>query len=341
MSHTVCLAVSTGCPSSIGPEVSLVAAHEALAEDPALAITLHGDEGALADMARAVRRPLSAPRLSLRVASSLDASERVYGSPSLAGGRAQLAAVDGALDAVLRGDADAIVTAPVSKAAITRAGVPFKGHTEHLAARAGVARVVMSFLGPRLRVALVTTHLAIRRVPDALLADDVTFVIARCVELLRRDLAIAHPRVVVAGLNPHAGEGGMFGDEETRVIEPAVRAAQLHHPDAAIDGPMAAEAAFRHARDGRYDMVVAMYHDQATIASKLLDFGDAVNVTLGLPFIRTSVDHGTAYDIAGRGIADARGMLAALRLAAAMARARRQVVAPPHDEPAPAVHPKQ
>jgi 4-hydroxythreonine-4-phosphate dehydrogenase len=243
-------------------------------------------------------------------------------------GIAQLAAIDRATDAVLGGSAHALVTAPVSKSVITRAGAAFQGHTEHLAARAGVPRVVMSFLGPRLRVALVTTHVAIAKLPAKISADLVRFTAVTAARALQRDLGIARPRLVVAGLNPHAGEGGMFGDDEALRIDPGVALAQREVPEAQIVGAMPAESAFRHARDGRYDFV-------------LVDFGEAVNVTLGLPFIRTSVDHGTAYDIAGRGVADPQGMLAALRLAARMARTRAQVVLPPQEEPAPAVHPKQ
>ena len=323
MNEPVRIALSVGCPCSVGPEVSVVAAHDALREDPDLAVTLVGDPGALVAAAALRGLPPEHLGLGLLAASSLSPAERSPGVPGTAAGRAQLAAVDLAADCVLDHRAEAMVTGPVSKSAITRAGVAFQGHTEHLAARAGVPRVVMSFLGPRLRVALVTTHLPLRRVSDAVTAEHVGFVLDRCVEVLARDLGCATPRIVVAGINPHAGEDGLFGDEERRLLAPAITAARARLPAATIEGPTAAEAAFRQARDGRFDMVVAMYHDQATIASKLLDFGDAVNVTLGLPFIRTSVDHGTAYDIAGQGIADARGMLAAIRLAAAMARARR------------------
>lgn len=316
------LALSAGCPCGIGPEVSVVAARAAVEEDSTLAVELFGDPGAFADAAAARAIASGHPRIGVHSCSTLALPERTPGAPGIAAGRAQLHAIDAATDAVRRGEAQALVTGPVSKAAITRAGFAFQGHTEHLAARAGVPRVVMSFLGPRLRVALATTHLALRAVPEAITRDGVAFVIDRCVEVLRNDLGIEHPRVVVAGLNPHAGEDGLFGDEEPRVLVPAIAAGRARNPGAVVAGPLAAEAAFRQARDGHHDIVVAMFHDQATIASKLVDFGEAVNVTLGLPFIRTSVDHGTAYDIAGRGVADARGMLAAIRLAAAMARAR-------------------
>ena len=332
------LAVSAGCPCGVGPEVSAAAARALLSEDPDVRIALHGDAGALAEHLGARALPEG---LEVFAASTLSADERRPGRPGVEAGIAQLAAIDRATDAVLAGSAHALVTAPVSKSVITRAGAAFQGHTEHLAARAGVPRVVMSFLGPRLRVALVTTHVAIAKLPAKISADLVCFTAVTAARALQRDLGIARPRLVVAGLNPHAGEGGMFGDDETLRIDPGVVRAQQEMPEAHIVGAMPAESAFRHARDGRYDLVVAMFHDQATIASKLVDFGEAVNVTLGLPFIRTSVDHGTAYDIAGRGVADPQGMLAALRLAARMARTRAQVVLPPQEDPAPAVHPKQ
>lgn len=315
------LAVSTGCPCGVGPEVTV----KALAETPPgdTHYALFGDEGALLDAARLAGVDLARlPRVTVRPTSRLAPHEREPGRPGAPAGLAQLRAVDAALDAVLAGDAHGIVTAPVSKKAITDAGAPFLGHTEHLAARSGTARVVMLFAGPRLRVSLVTTHHAIADVPRRVTREAVRDAIAITARAMATDFALARPRVAVAGLNPHAGEGGLLGREEIDVIAPALEEARALAPGAEIAGPVPAEAVFRQARDGRYDCVVAMYHDQATIASKLLDFGDAVNVTLGLPFVRTSVDHGTAYDIAGRGVADARGMAAALSLGASLARAR-------------------
>lgn len=309
------LALSTGCPSGIGPEVSVAAAHAALDRYGDLRITLYGDPGALADAAAMRGLTLLRPRLALVETSRLRPDERVPGRPCAAAGMAQLAAVDAAADAVRAGHAQGLVTAPVSKRAITDAGVDFRGHTEHLAARWAAPRVVMMFAGPRLRTSLVTTHLPIARVPAAITFEDVRATVLLTAEALHRWWGLAQPRVGVSGLNPHAGEGGLLGGEEAAVIAPAVASAQAALGDrAVVVGPLPAEGVYRQARDGQWDAVVGMYHDQATLASKLLDFGDAVNVTLGLPFVRTSVDHGTAYDIAGRGEADARGMLAALAL---------------------------
>lgn len=322
MTPPLTLCVSAGCPSGIGPEVAVRALTAPLGPD--VRVILAGDLGALRDAARAAGLALpELPNVTVRAVSELPAAERAPGAPSLAGGRAQLAAVDLAADLCLRGEADAMVTGPVSKRAITAAGVAFLGHTEHLAARAGVGRVVMLFAGPALRTSLVTTHVAVADLPARVTREAVRETVAITVASLARDFALPRPRVVVCGLNPHAGEGGLLGREEIDVIAPALDEARAMCREAEITGPAPAEAAFRQARDGRYDAVVAMYHDQATIASKLLDFGDAVNVTVGLPFLRTSVDHGTAYDIAGKNVADPRGMSAALRLAVSMARARR------------------
>lgn len=324
MSAGVRLAVSGGCPCGIGPEVSVAAAVPWLDANPDATVTLCGD-GPSIDAALALRG-LTLPadgRLRVLRVTELSPDDRVPGAPGIAAGVSQRVAIDVAWDAVVAGEADAIVTAPVSKEAVTRAGVPFLGHTEYLAARAGVARVVMMFAGPKLRVSLVTTHHAISSLPKKLTERAVRETVEITARALSRDFGLARPRIVVAGFNPHAGEGGLLGDEEIRVVAPALDAARAALGDAAvITGPLPAEGAFRHARDRRYDAVIAMYHDQATIASKLLDFGDAVNVTLGLPLVRTSVDHGTAYDIAGQGVADPHGMTAALDLAARLARHR-------------------
>ncbi len=319
VSLPVRLVVSMGCPSGIGPEVTALALARPL---PGADVVVYGDPGALSD----AMDSRGIPSVFARVipASDLSAVDRVPGQPGILAGRAQLAAIDSAVDAVLRGDADAMVTAPVSKLVITRTGVDFRGHTEHLAARSGASGVVMFFVGPHLRTSLVTTHVSIRDVPARVTSEAVSFTVVTTARALARDFGLPTPRLAVAGLNPHAGEGGMLGDDEIAVIGPGVTHARESLGDrAVIDGPMPAEAAYRAARDGRYDAVVAMYHDQATIASKLLDFGDAVNVTLGLSFVRTSVDHGTAYDIAGRGLADGRGLRAALELAVHLGRGRR------------------
>jgi len=244
-------------------------------------------------------------------------------APTAEGGRAQLAALDAAIDRALA-QGGAVVTAPTSKAAVERSGVPFTGQTEHLARRASLAEdaVTMMFLGPRLKVALATTHLALGRVPGAVTRARVGRAIDHLAEALGRLRGGARGVIAVAALNPHAGEGGLFGREEVDVIAPAIReAAAALGGGVRLEGPVGAETAFRRAAAGDVDGVVAMYHDQATIASKLLDWGKAVNVTWGLPFVRTSVDHGVAYDAAAAGAASADGMRAALRLAARLTEA--------------------
>ncbi|NOY90092.1 MAG: 4-hydroxythreonine-4-phosphate dehydrogenase [Deltaproteobacteria bacterium] len=329
---TAPLVLSVGDPAGIGPEVAVEAC---LRERPASGVVLVGDALDLGRRLGARARRLRGDedwRLEpheIAIAHVCEVPESVVRAhaPSVEGGRAQLAFLDAAIDAVQAGRASALVTGPTSKQAISLGGEPFSGQTEHLARRSGLApdAVTMLFLGPTLRVALVTTHVAIRDLPEAVSPARVERAIVHLVEVLEALRGKARPvealRVAVVGLNPHAGEGGLFGDEESLTIAPAIRAARLRLAAVSgvmrstIAGPVPAEAAFRQAVAGRWDGVVAMMHDQATIASKLLDFGEAVNVTWGLPFVRASVDHGVAYDAAVSGSADASGMMAALRMA--------------------------
>jgi len=240
---------------------------------------------------------------------------------------------------VAAGHADALVTGPVSKDAISRSGAPrargFLGHTEYLALRLGAKEVIMAFWSEALTTSLVTTHLPLEAVPKAITKEGVakaTFWTAWLVDRLARSAKSGTngrvSRVVaVAALNPHAGEHGLIGCEETTIgsgIMLARKRLARAKIDVVIEGPVAAESAFRLGANGVYNAIIAMYHDQATIPMKLLSFGEAVNVSLGLPIVRTSVDHGTAYDRAGKGTADPRGMLEAMRLAARLVRAGKQ-----------------
>lgn len=241
------------------------------------------------------------------------------GDPQAA--RAAVAWLEAAGRACLRGDLDAIVTAPVNKEAIQRAGIPFVGQTEFLAALAREPDPVMMLLGPDargrwLRVALVTAHLALKEVPQRLTEGRILRTIACAVQACGM-LRLPRARVAVCGLNPHCGEGGAFGDEESRIIVPAVARAQARGWD--VVGPLSGDTVFYHALQGRFDAVVAMYHDQGLAPLKAVAFETGVNWSLGLPFIRTSPDHGTAYDLAGRGRADPTSMGAALRLAIELA----------------------
>lgn len=330
---TVCpLGVSTGDPAGVGPEVSVRAAAALCANDAAvlygdvqqlraLATTCGVERARLVDVAPGV--PLRLPRGAIGLVNTgVVAPEIVTAhAPTPAGGAAQLRALSLATDAALARHVRGLVTAPVSKEAIVASGVPFTGHTEYLAQRAGLAddEVTMLFLGPRLSVALVTTHLSVKEAAGAITRERVTRSTSHLMAALRATKEREELRLVVTGLNPHAGESGLFGDEEVNVIAPALDALRATETFArggsSLIGPRPAEAAFREASAGVWDGVVAMIHDQATIASKLLDWGNAVNVTWGLPFVRTSVDHGVAYDAAKQGRIDADGMLAAFALA--------------------------
>lgn len=310
------LAIAAGDPAGVGPDVAV----RALAALPASAPApmLFGDAG---DLERRLAAAGLSGRASVHDVGACDPEVVHAHADHAASGHIALASLDAAIDAVLAGRARAVVTAPVSKAAITLAGHDFIGQTEHLARRARLLDddVTMMFLGPRLCVSLATTHLAVRDVPGAITVPRV----ARAGRHLAAALvALGVPdgsRIVVSGLNPHAGEHGLFGDEDDRVIAPAVELLRAEPPFAdgrlRVLGPRPAEAAFRDAQAGEVAGVVAMFHDQATIASKLLDWGQAVNVTWGLPFVRTSVDHGVAFDAARSGRADASGMIAAVTLA--------------------------
>lgn len=326
------LVVSTGCPSGIGPEVSVRAA----ADHDETPVVLVGDERTLLEAAEltGVSRRRFAPfdpdarkpgRIYvLQAGPVLARSDRRPGKPSPAGGRAQLEYVEQAWALTKAAPGRALVTGPVSKAAIASSGLArarrFAGHTEWLRDLDGAKSSVMCFASDELVTSLVTTHVPIARVPAELAPGPIAEATIRLYELLRL-LGRAKPRIAVASLNPHAGENELFGREEARAIVPGIVAARRKiGRHARLFGPIGAETAYRKALGGAFDGVVAMYHDQATIPMKLVSFGDAVNVTMGLSIVRTSVDHGTAYDIAWRGKADARGMSSALALAARITR---------------------
>jgi 4-hydroxythreonine-4-phosphate dehydrogenase len=341
------LAVSIGCPCGIGPEVALAGALAMRKEDVRARVLLIGDLGALRAAARAIGEN---PAMFIRVQNASDAwtdlttaergawfavlqptatlaaADRRPGKPTKASGAAQLAWIDAATDLVASGGGDALVTGPVSKDAIARSGAPgsrgFRGHTEHLAARLGAPEVTMAFHTERLTTSLVTTHLPLSAVPRAIVPREVARAAYWTAWLVKR--LKTKGRVAIAALNPHAGESGLLGNDETRAIIPGIALARRRIEAAGLgvelDGPVPAESAFRIAASGHYAAVVAMYHDQATIPMKILGFGEAVNVSLGLPIVRTSVDHGTAYDRAGKGTADPRGMIEAMKLAARLVR---------------------
>jgi 4-hydroxythreonine-4-phosphate dehydrogenase len=319
------LSVSVGCPCGIGPEVAVRAA----AKVPGCVLV--GDREMLLEAAELV----SVPRARLvsydgrtddpraiyvhSVGPRLAKRDRRPGKPTAASGAAQLAYINEAYRLTKAGPKRALVTGPVSKAAIAHSGVRgsahFLGHTEWLRDLDGAKLSVMCFAAGPLVTSLVTTHLPIAEVPNAITSQGVADSAFYLGELL---LALGKPRpkIAICALNPHAGESELLGQEERRAILPGVRAAARRlGRRAQLIGPIGAETAFRKAVAGEFQGVVAMYHDQATIPMKLVAFGDAVNVTMGLSIVRTSVDHGTAYDIAWRGIAEADGMLSAMELA--------------------------
>jgi 4-hydroxythreonine-4-phosphate dehydrogenase len=318
------LVVSVGCPCGIGPEVSVRAA--AKVEGTVLV----GDFDMLQEAAELVRVPrkrllkfegqIRDPR-AIYVHSAgpkLSARDRKAGKPNATSGAAQLSYINEAYRLTKAGARRALVTGPVSKAAIAHSGVPgskhFLGHTEWLRDLDHAALSVMCFAAGPLVSSLVTTHLPLASVPKALTPNAVRDATVQLAELLLA-LGKKRPTIAVCSLNPHAGESELLGQEERRAIVPGMRAAELRlGRRVKLLGPLGAETAFRKAAAGVYEGVVAMYHDQATIPMKLVAFGDAVNVTMGLSIVRTSVDHGTAYDIAWRGVADADGMRSALEL---------------------------
>jgi 4-hydroxythreonine-4-phosphate dehydrogenase len=317
------LAITLGDPAGVGPEVVV----KALARDDVRAAchpVVIGDREVLSETAARLGE-----RLDVEVVDETPLSHhaRRPGHPSVAGGRASYRYIEAAARLAMRDAVDAIVTAPINKAWVTRAGFPISGHTELLRDLTGAPDVRMMLAGERLRVVLVTMHVALAAVPRALTVASVARTIAIADDHLRRFHGLARPRLAVAGLNPHAGEGGLFGNEEARIIAPAVRRAR--RAGAHVSGPHAADSLFFRAVEGEFDAVIAMYHDQGLIPLKLLHFHDGVNVTMGLPIVRTSPDHGTAYDIAGTGAADPGSMVAALLLAARMAVSRRRLAAAP------------
>jgi 4-hydroxythreonine-4-phosphate dehydrogenase len=315
------LALTMGDPAGIGPEICA----KALASDDKLAadVVVVGD---LASMQREV------DRLDLDIAlrgvdrvadrhggaGVIDVLETSHlenlaiGQVSAAAGEAAFAYIRRAVAEIRSGEMRAVVTAPINKEALSLAGVPYPGHTEMLADLAGVEHVTMMLYNPVLRVVLVSVHVSLL---DAIrqLDFDAELRAIRAAASVGPAFELERPRIAVAGLNPHAGEGGLFGDEEARIITPAIEAARTEGHD--VTGPLPGDTVFMSAREGAFDVVVAQYHDQGLIPIKYLGLAEGVNVTLGLPFVRTSVDHGTAFQIAGKGIASASSLVVAIEAA--------------------------
>ena len=246
--------------------------------------------------------------------SNIDPETLVWGQPTEITGKAMEHYIINAIDMALNDDIAAIATCPINKTALKLAGSQYHGHTELLADRTGTVEYAMMMAGDRLRVVLVTIHMSLKQVPQSLTIENIMSTIETTDYSLKQRFGLERPKIAVAGLNPHAGEAGMFGDEEARMIEPAVSFSKKN--GIVVSGPYPPDTVFVNAMNGEFDAVVCMYHDQGLIPFKMIHFFDGVNTTLGLPIIRTSVDHGTAYDIAGKGVADPGSLIQAIRLAA-------------------------
>lgn len=307
-----------GCPAGIGPEVVV----RALAARPDVEAVIFGDAFVLERAAKqtGVTLPKSA---TIAPVTRLGEDDVQPGAPSEVTGRAQIDYLAAATDAVIGGNVSALVTAPISREWAARAGRPFPSHMEYLASRVDAHQCATMQIGSGLRVSMVTGRVPLRQIPSLLTTANIAQTTVLTVQALSTYFGVRLPRVAVAGLNPLAGEGGRIGDEETHLVLPAVNLAQrvlsTSGLAARVSGPHEPDTIFRQMLVGEYDAVVALYHDQCQIPVKLLAFDEAVSLTLGLPFVRTSPDHGTAYDIAGTGRAKFQGFLSALDLAVSLA----------------------
>jgi 4-hydroxythreonine-4-phosphate dehydrogenase len=299
--------ITMGEPSGVGPEVAIAAFEHFDGKIGNHPLKLVGDAGVFTSHAQAL--------IPTRAAVA-----HTPGKPDIRNAAAVTEAIETAVVLCLKGEAAALVTAPIHKAVLNAAGFAFPGHTEFLAHLTGARRAVMMLASDRLRVVPLTIHMPIAEVPKAITKQAVFDTGEIILTALRREFGILNPRLAVAGLNPHAGEEGMLGGEDLTVIAPAIAAlkARGFH----VRGPLSADTLFHEEARKNYDAALCMYHDQALIPIKTLNFWDGVNVTLGLPIVRTSPDHGTALDIAGQGKADPRSMIAAVRMAADMADVR-------------------
>ncbi|HRJ40314.1 MAG TPA: 4-hydroxythreonine-4-phosphate dehydrogenase PdxA [Caldilineaceae bacterium] len=326
------LALTLGDPAGIGPEVILKALRHAALFARCRPLVI-GDRRILARAAAWLERPLppvetitdraegryASGTLSLLDLGNADPAEIPVGQVSAAAGKAAVEYVFRACDLALAGAVDGIVTAPLNKGAMHKAGFHYPGHTELLAERTKAERISMLLVGPKLRVVHVSTHVslaeAVRRVTTERVLEVIALAQHACASL-----GIPQPRIAIAGLNPHASENGLFGNQEAEQVQPAIVLARQRGWN--VSDPQPPDTVFLRATKGEFDIVVAMYHDQGHIPMKLLAFDSGVNVSIGLPIIRTSVDHGTAFDIAGKGIASEESMLAAIDVAVQMVQAR-------------------
>ncbi|MEJ0047201.1 MAG: 4-hydroxythreonine-4-phosphate dehydrogenase PdxA [Rhodospirillales bacterium] len=316
------IALTMGDPSGIGPEITVAAWQALRGSGPAFVVLADPSlVGAYAPMHIVAGADLGRFAETIPVLPIPLAAAAVPGAPDAANAPAIIASIEQAVRLALSGAATAIVTNPISKAVLKSAGFPHPGHTEFLAALTGTTgHEAMMLVAPELRVVPVTIHVSLRQALDMLTTERIIEAARTAQAALRRDFAIEQPRLAIAGLNPHAGELGHMGDEEQRIIAPAIAALRAEGIDAT--GPWPPDTMFTAGARGKYDVAICHYHDQALIPLKTLDMWNGVNVTLGLPIVRTSPDHGTAFDIAGTGRAHPASLIAALRLAAEIARNR-------------------
>ena len=329
------IAVTSGEPAGIGPELCLRLAEGSAQPRFSARLVVLGDKALLAERAQLLgarvalrdwRADASPAPETLDVLHVAADAESIPGRLDPANSRYVLRLLDRALTGCLSGEFAAMVTAPVHKGVINDAGIPFTGHTEYLAEKTHTAQVVMMLAGGDLRVALATTHLPLRDVPAAITRESLEWTLRILHADMHRKYGIAQPCILVAGLNPHAGEGGYLGDEEITVIAPVLE--KLRAEGMRLIGPLPADTMFTPPLLAQGDCVLAMYHDQGLTALKYATFGNGINVTLGLPIIRTSVDHGTALELAGTGRADPGSLFTAVEQAVAMADAARRAGSP-------------
>ena len=321
------IGITVGDPAGIGPEISLKSLEDRSIESVCRPVLIGDLEHLRSESSRYHLERELLPYESLQTGGGIEVIDLGNvekgiepGIESALTGRASAQYIVQAVELWNQGNIAAVATAPISKNALKMAGFPYPGHTEFFAELTGTSEFAMSFFAEKLRVVLLSTHLSLRDAIDRVRTLPLVDLI-RFSDRMITDLTGRRPKIAVAGLNPHASEGGMFGSEEHDEISPAVEICAAEGID--VSGPYSPDTVFLRGFRGEFGLVVACYHDQATIAVKSLSFGSSVNVTLGLPLIRTSVDHGTAFDIAGRGIADESSMKAAIRLAAELARSKR------------------
>ncbi|MFC1823116.1 4-hydroxythreonine-4-phosphate dehydrogenase PdxA [Thermodesulfobacteriota bacterium] len=331
MSKAPLIGITMGDPAGIGPEIIT----KALSDEtlyPICRPVVLGDAGALRtslkyspamsikEISNTSDAKGKAGQIDILPLSNLEEQCLIPGKPCSEGGRAMGQYIIRAVELAKQGELAAVVTCPISKALLHTAGHVFEGHTQMIAELTNTDDYVMMLAGDRLRVALVTIHCALADVPGRLNEDEIYKTILITYKALEQDFGFSGPRIAVTSLNPHAGESGLFGSEEETMIKPAVERARSE--GCSVEGPFPADTLFHQAASGRFEAVVAMYHDQGLIPLKLLHFSNAVNITLGLPIVRTSVDHGTAYDIAGKGTADPSSLVAAIHMAVRIAKNR-------------------